>query len=114
MSSISIINRGKRTISVAGGKLKPDEMGVFSEETAKKLIRLFPKELVTQDSIKATFVEAKAAVTEAAKASPSPVVAEKKKTPAQKKLEKAAAKASPSDDDAALGAELAGGKDDEE
>lgn len=51
---VRILNQGKRTIHIGPQQaLKPTSIALVTEDTAKKLLRLYPKELVDLDNMSA-------------------------------------------------------------
>lgn len=80
--TVRLQNKGLRSIGVAKGKsIKPDAVAVVTDDTAKRLLRLYPGELIDIDNIKASFTES-ADLTDGQKDKPM-TIAEKK---AAKKL----------------------------
>ncbi len=82
--TVRLQNKGQRKIEVTRGNyIAPNQVGIVNEDTAKRLIRLYPEELIDIDNIKASFVEEQVKDLTAV---------EKPKTPAEIKAEKKAAK----------------------
>lgn len=59
MSKITLINNSQRTFHVAGFEFKPKDKKEFTEDVADRLVRLYPNEIDSLETVSKEFKEEK-------------------------------------------------------